>query len=285
MDESGMELGILGVSWHDDDVATLIAIEDASDPRVVDYVRLTDAELRRAACYFVAESLEVVRRLLAASHPVRSVLITPERYPQLADDLAPLDLPVFLAGQAVMHEVVGFNLHRGVVAVAERLPEPTLDEVVKAARALAILEGLNDAENLGAIFRSARALGIDAVLLDPTCADPYYRRTVRVSMGAVFQLPFLRLSIWPDDLETVRRAGFELVALTPDRDAQSIEDVMFGDGSRRAVLLGAEGPGLRADTLARADLLVRIPISQNSDSLNVGHAAAIAFHRLARPNP
>lgn len=285
MGESGMEPGILGASWHDDDVATLITIEDASDPRVTDYVRLTDAELRRAAGYFIAESLEVVRRLLVASHPVRSVLITPERYPQLADGLAALDIPVFLAGRTVMHEVVGFNLHRGVVAVAERLPEPILDEVAEVARTLVVLEGLNDAENLGAIFRSARALGIDAVLLDPTCADPYYRRTVRVSMGAVFQLPFLRLSTWPDDLETVRRAGFELVALTPDPDAQSIEDVPFGDGSRRALLLGAEGPGLRPDTLARADLLVRIPISRNFDSLNVGHAAAIAFHRLVRPNP
>ena len=266
-------------------MATVIEIEDASDPRVVDYVRLTDAELRRDAGYFIAESLEVVRRLLAASHPVRSVLITPERYPQLADDLASLDLPVFLAGRKVMHEVVGFNLHRGVVAVAERLPEPTLDEVVKAARTLVVLEGLNDAENLGAIFRSALALGIDAVLLDPTCADPYYRRTVRVSMGAAFQLPFLRLANWPDDLETVRRAGFELVGLTPDRNALSIDDVPTGDGSRRALLLGAEGSGLQPATLARADLLVRIPISHNFDSLNVGHAAAIAFHRLARPNP
>jgi tRNA G18 (ribose-2'-O)-methylase SpoU len=285
MGESGMEPGILGVSCHHDGVATLIAIENASDPRVADYMQLTDAELRRAAGYFIAESLEVVRRLLAASHPVRSVLVTPGRYPHLADDLAPLDVPVFLAGQAVMNEVAGFNLHRGVVAVAERLAEPTLDEVVEAAGALVILEGLNDPENLGAIFRSARALGIDAVLLDPTCADPYYRRTVRVSMGAVFQLPFLRLSTWPDDLDLVRRAGFELVALTPDRDAQSIEDLTLGDGARRALLLGAEGPGIRPDTVARADLVVRIPISRDFDSLNVGHAAAIAFHRLARPNP
>lgn len=243
---------------------------------------MTDAELRRAAGHFIAESLEVVRRLLAASHPVRSVLITPERYPQLRDDLAQLDLPVYLADRSVMSEVAGFNLHRGVVAVAERLPEPTLETVVKSAETLVALEGLNDAENLGAIFRSALALGIDAVLLDPTCADPYYRRTVRVSMGAVFQLPFLRLPSWPDDLETLSRAGFELVALTPDRTARSIDDLPV---RRRLVLLGAEGPGLRPDTLARADLLVRIPIAPGFDSLNVGHAAAIAFHRLARPEP
>jgi len=262
-------------------VATVIEIQDASDLRVAEYVRLTDAELRREAGHFIAESLEVVRRLLAAAHPVRSVLITPARYPQLADDLARLDVTVFIAGQGVMNEVAGFNLHRGVVAVAERLPEPTLDEVVRAARTLAILEGLNDAENLGAIFRSALALGIDAVLLDPTCADPYYRRTVRVSMGAVFQLPFLRLANWPDDLARVRRAGYELVALSPDREAVPIEDLTVGDGSRLALLLGAEGPGLRPATLARVDRLVRIPISADFDSLNVGHAAAIAFHRLA----
>jgi tRNA G18 (ribose-2'-O)-methylase SpoU len=282
MEVSGIEPGILGACWHDDPVANVIEIEDAADPRVADYVRMTDAELRRAAGHFIAESLEVVRRLLAASHPVRSVLITPERYPQLRDDLAPLDLPVYLADRSVMSEVAGFNLHRGVVAVAERLPEPTLETVVKSAATLVALEGLNDAENLGAIFRSARALGVDAVLLDPTCADPYYRRTVRVSMGAVFQLPFLRLPNWPDDLETLGRAGFELVALTPDRTARSIDDLPV---RRRLLLLGAEGPGLRPDTLARADLLVRIPITPGFDSLNVGHAAAIAFHRLARPEP
>jgi tRNA G18 (ribose-2'-O)-methylase SpoU len=259
----------------------MIEITDPADPRVGDYVRLTDAELRREGGYFIAESLEVVRRLLAGSHPVRSVLITPARYPLLADDLAPLDVPVFLAGPAVLNEVAGFKLHRGVVAAAERLPEPALDEIVKTSGTLVVLEGLNDPENLGAIFRSARALGIDAVLLDPTCADPYYRRTVRVSMGAVFQLPFLRLAGWPDDLEVVRRAGFELVALTPDREAVSIEDLPVDEQSRRALLLGAEGPGLLPATLARADRLVSIPILAGSDSLNVGHAAAIAFHRLA----
>lgn len=264
-------------------MATVIAIDDASDPRVADYVRLTDAELRRAAGYFVAESLEVVRRLLAASHPVRSVLVTPGRYPQLADDLAPLDVPVFIAGQAVMNEVAGFNLHRGVVAVAERLPEPALGDVLRSATTLAVLEGLNDSENLGAIIRSARALGVDAVLLDPTCADPYYRRTVRVSMGAVLELPFKRLSNWPEDLETVRRAGFDLVALTPGSEALSIEDIEVR-GHRIALLLGAEGPGLRPGTLALADQLVKIPMAEEFDSLNVGHAAAIAFHRLAKAN-
>jgi tRNA G18 (ribose-2'-O)-methylase SpoU len=260
-------------------VATVIEIKDAADPRVADFVQLTDAELRREKGCFIAESLEVVRRLLASSHPVRSVLITPARYTRLAEDLEPLDVAVLIVGQAVMNEVAGFNLHRGVVAVAERLPEPTLEQVVGDAGTLAVLEGLNDHENLGAIFRSALALGIDALLLDPTCADPYYRRTVRVSMGAMFRLPFLRLSNWPDDLHTVGRAGFELVALTPDRDALSIEDLPVRD--RRALLLGAEGPGLHPATLALADHRVRIPIRAGFDSLNVGHAAAIAFYRLA----
>ncbi|MGZ5385483.1 MAG: TrmH family RNA methyltransferase [Acidimicrobiia bacterium] len=260
-------------------MATVIEITDPSDPRVAEYVRLTDAELRRDTGGFIAESLEVVRRLLASSHEVRSVLVTPARYAQLAEDLAPVDTTVLIVAQAVMNEVAGFNLHRGVVAVGERIAEPTLERIVDDAATLAVLEGLNDHENLGAVFRSARALGIDALLLDPTCADPYHRRPVRVSMGAVFQLPFLRLSHWPDDLERVRRSGFELVALTPDPDAPSIEDLPVRD--RRALLLGAEGPGLSSATLALVDRRVRIPIRAGIDSLNVGHAAAIAFHRLA----
>lgn len=265
-------------------MANVIDIETAADPRVADYVRLTDAELRRDAAYFIAESLEVVRRLLAKPHLVRSVLVTPARYLDLAADLAPLEVTVYVVAQAVMNDVAGFKLHRGVVASAERSPEPTLEEVTRTARTLAVLEGLNDHENLGAIFRSAHALGIDALLLDPTCADPYYRRTVRVSMGAVFQLPFMRLSNWVAGLETVRRAGFELVALTPDHDAESIDAQGVDHDQRRALLLGAEGPGIRPETLALADRQVRIPIRSGFDSLNVGHAAAIAFHRLV-PTP
>jgi len=263
-------------------VATVIEIEDVSDARLADYVRLTDADLRRDAGYFIAESVEVVRRLLAAPHPVRSVLVTPARLLQLAEDLAPLDVPVYVASQAVMNEVAGFKLHRGVVAAAGRLPEPTLEEVIQNAGTLAVLEGLNDHENLGAIFRSAGVLGIDAVLLDPTCADPYYRRTVRVSMGAVLQLPFVRLSNWHHDLAAVGRAGFELLALTPDHDAVSIDEIEVGPERRWALLLGAEGPGLRPATLVLADRRVRIPMRPGFDSLNVGHAAAIAFHRLGR---
>jgi len=264
-------------------MATVIEINAPADPRIADYLDLTDAELRRAGRYFIAESIEVVRRLLAGRHPLRSVLITPARLPNLVDDLARLDLPVFVVEQDVMNEVVGFKLHRGVVATAERLPEPGLQELIQDAGTVAILEGLNDQENLGAIFRSAHALGIDAVLLDPTCADPYYRRTVRVSMGAVLEIPFKRLSGWPEDLGTIRRAGFDLVALTPGSEAMSIEDIEVR-GHRIALLLGAEGPGLRPETLALADQLVRIPMAEEFDSLNVGHAAAIAFHRLAQAN-
>ena len=262
-------------------MATVIEIKDGSDPRIADYVRMTDAELRRNAGYFIAESIEVVRRLLVSRHPVRSVLITPARLPHLTDDLVSLDLPIYVVEQDLMNEVAGFKLHRGVVATADRLPQPILSEVIRDAVAVTILEGLNDHENLGAIFRSAHALGIDAVLLDPTCADPYYRRTVRVSMGAVLEMPFVRLANWPDDLEVVRRAGFDLLAFTPDHDAIPIEEVEIR-GRRVAMLLGAEGSGLRPDTLARADRRVRIPMQAGFDSLNVGHAAAIAFHRLGR---
>jgi tRNA G18 (ribose-2'-O)-methylase SpoU len=173
----------------------------------------------------------------------------------------------------LVRETVGFNLHRGVVASATRLPAPDPLSLLEGARRVAILEDLNDVENLGNLFRSARAFGIDAVLLDPRTADPLYRRCVRVSMGHVLHVPFARFSTWPDPLASVRAAGFTIAALTPAGDV-AIDDL---DASRVAWLLGAEGAGLTDEAMTLADVRVRIPMSPDVDSLNVGTAAAIAF--------
>ncbi|HRE00975.1 MAG TPA: RNA methyltransferase, partial [Ilumatobacteraceae bacterium] len=177
--------------------------------------------------------------------------------------------------------VIGFELHRGAVAAADRADLHTLPDVLATSRTIAVLEGLNDTENLGAIARSARALGIDALVLDPTCADPFYRRAVRVSMGEILFLPVVRAVAWPGALDAIAAAGFRLLSLTPDPTATPIDAVDRRDDDRIALLLGAEGPGLTASTLARTEA-VRIPQRPDVDSINVGHAAAIAFSRVGR---
>lgn len=260
-----------------------IDIDDPGDPRLEDFLGLTDAELRRRSeldeGFFVAEGPQTVERIAVSRHRLRSVLVTQRRWARMQPLLASLDVPVYRVDQAVMDRAVGFHLHRGIVATAGRLPEPDLAEMAGRARHLAVLEGINDQENLGAIFRSALALGADGVVLDPACADPYYRRTVRVSMGAVAMLPFARMRTWPDDLGMLRDRGFTLAALTPDQGATPIADLRI-PGGRVAVMLGAEGPGLSGPAVEAADVRARIPMTGPMDSLNVGHAAAIAFHRL-----
>lgn len=256
----------------------LIRIDDPTDPRVADYVALTDAELRRGDDVCIAEGVTVIRHLVAVGVPLRSVLVTPAK----AEAVAPLpdDVTILVASQAVMNAVVGFDIHRGAVAVAERPPTRDVGTVVDAGRALVVLEGISDVENMGLLFRNAAALGADAVLLSPTCCDPLYRRSLRVSMGHALSIPFATLDPWPGGLDRVRGAGFEIVALTPAPDADPITAV--SPGARTAVLLGAEGPGLTAAALAAADRRVRIPMRAGVDSLNVAAAAAIAFHRLFR---
>jgi tRNA G18 (ribose-2'-O)-methylase SpoU len=231
---------------------------------------------------FVVEGVTAIRRALTSDYPVRSILITPGKAAELGPDLAGFDIEVFVADQEVMNTVTGFNIHRGAVAIAGRCPLATPSAVLREAHTVAVLEGLNDHENLGAVARAASALGIDGLLLDPTCADPLYRRCVRVSMGEILHLPLARVAPWPDGLSAVRDAGFVLVALTPVAAAEPIEVVARTVSGRRvAVMLGAEGHGLSSGALAAADLLARIVMRPGADSLNVGHAAAIGFHRLA----
>jgi tRNA G18 (ribose-2'-O)-methylase SpoU len=263
-----------------------VTIEDPSDPRLTDYLELADPAARRRRerdDLFVVEGVTAIDRLLDSAHRVRSVLVTPRAHGRLADRLDGLDAPVYVASREVLAATVGFDLHRGAVAAADRRRLPAVADVLPGARRVAVLEGLNDAENLGAVARSARALGVDALVLDPTCIDPYYRRIVRVSMGEVLLLPVARAGDWPGELDTIRAAGFVLWALTPDPVADSLWDLDIPP--KIAVLLGAEGPGLSSDALAAADRHVRIPIDPAVDSLNVGHAAAIAFAALGRFRP
>jgi tRNA G18 (ribose-2'-O)-methylase SpoU len=263
-------------------VADPVIVEDPGDPRLADYVGLTDAALRRRVelghGVFIAEGELVIRQLLTSPYPVRSVLLTPARHQRLAAALADLDAPVFVAPAAVLRAVAGFNLHRGAVAAAARPAPRDPLSLLAQSRTVAILEGLNDHENLGALFRSASALGVDAVLLAPGSADPLYRRSVRVSMGAVLRLPFATLSPWPGALADVVGAGFELVALTPRPGAEPV--AAFRPAGAVALLVGSEGRGLSEAALAAAPRHVRIPMRSGVDSLNVAAAAAIAFHHV-----
>jgi tRNA G18 (ribose-2'-O)-methylase SpoU len=263
-------------------VARFTPVSDP-DPRLDPFTALTDADHRRriegATGTFVVEGVTAIARAAASPYPLRSVLATPAKAAALTAILEPLDVDVFVADAATMSAVAGFDIHRGAVAVAGRRPLPSLAAVIAGARVLAVLEGINDHENLGAIARSAAALGVDGIVLDPTCADPLYRRCVRVSMGEILHIPFTRAAPWPGSLDDIREAGFTVVALTPDQDADAIDAVAGRHRDRPvALLLGAEGPGLSDAAMASADELTRIPLRFGTDSLNVGHAAAIAFH-------
>jgi tRNA G18 (ribose-2'-O)-methylase SpoU len=260
-------------------------IDDAADPRLADYVGLSDPDLRRRVetdgGFFIAEGPLVVRTLLSTTHKVRSVVVTPAQRDALADVLPGVGAPIYVVSPEIMRKTVGFDLHRGAVAAADRRPLPPVDAVTRNARRLAVLERVNDHENLGVLFRNAAAFAIDGMLLCPQTSDPLYRRSVRVSIGHVLTVPWTRAEPWPDALDRLRVDGFRVVALTPALDAEPIDDLAVRSDERIAFLLGAEGPGLSAAALARSDLHARIPIAPGVDSLNVAVAAAIAFHRFA----
>jgi len=228
-----------------------------------------------------------IDRVIDSGHRLRSVVVTPSRLERLLagrPEIAQRDVPVFVVDRELLADTVGFDLHRGVVASADRRPVPSVEEIAaSSARRVAVLVGLNDAENVGVIARAARALRIDALLLDPTCTDAYSRRTIRVSMGEILHLPVGRAVTWPEDLDTLHDAGFETWAMTPADDASDIWTVdPAAIPTRLAVVLGAEGPGLDAATMSATTRRMRIPIHPEVDSLNVGHAAAITFAALSR---
>jgi tRNA G18 (ribose-2'-O)-methylase SpoU len=265
-------------------VAQVIQIDDPADPRLDDFRDLSTADRRPdrpgGRGLVIAEGVVVVQRLLASPYPVRALLGVPRRIDALAADLAHLAVPAYTTSADVMAQVVGFHLNRGVLAAADRAQPVTAADLARTARRLAVLEGVGDHENLGALFRNAAALGVDGVLLGPGCSDPLYRRSVRVSMGHVLRVPFAPLAPWPGGLDLLRANGFRIAALTPRGSAVGLADAGLR-GQRVAVLLGSEGPGLTDEAIAAADLAVRIPMADGVDSLNVATAAAVAFYATA----
>ncbi|MBO8199851.1 TrmH family RNA methyltransferase [Streptomyces smyrnaeus] len=265
----------------------LVTVDEPDDPRLRDYTGLTDVELRRrrepAEGLFIAEGEKVIRRARQAGYAMRSMLLSAKWIDVMRDVIDEVPAPVYAVSPELAERVTGYHVHRGALASMQRKPLPTPGELLATARRVVIMESVNDHTNIGAIFRSAAALGMDAVLLSPDCADPLYRRSVKVSMGAVFAVPYARLDSWPGGLETVRDAGFELLALTPDEKAVPIDTAVTADGAARvALMLGAEGDGLTARALRAADEWVRIPMAHGVDSLNVGAAAAVAFYAVSR---
>jgi tRNA G18 (ribose-2'-O)-methylase SpoU len=271
----------------------VIDVVDPTDTRLDDFRDLNSVDRRpdlpSGKGLVIAEGVLVVQRMLVSRFRPRALLGTDRRLGELTadlDDHQPLAVPYYRASAEVMAEVVGFHLNRGVLASASRPLELTLAQVLDGARTVAVLEGVNDHENLGSIFRNAAGLGIDAVVFGSGCADPLYRRAVRVSMGHALLVPYAWATVWPQDLQVLRDHGFRLLAMTPDPAAQSLADAMADvAGERVAVLVGAEGPGLKEHTMRASDTRVRIPMSRGTDSLNVATAAALAFYERARLAP
>lgn len=256
----------------------LVDVTDADDPRLADFRNLTDADVRPdRRGIVIAEGVNVVQRLVTSPYPIRAVVGVPARLDALRAALEPLEVTVYRVDKWTLSAAVGFRVTRGVLASADRPPPAEPAELVRVARRVAVLEGLNDFENLGGLFRNAAAFAVEAILLDPQCADPLYRRSVRVSMGHVLHVPFATLpGPWPQSLALLR--DFTLLAMTPDVAAVPLREVPVPD--RWALLLGSEGPGLSVAALAAADVRVRIPMAAGVDSLNVATAAAVAFERL-----
>lgn len=269
----------------------VVPVDDPGDERVADFLALNDPELRRRrerpgedGGFFVAEGALVIRQLLRSPYRLRSVMVTAHGLAALGADLESVDAPVHLVSQAVMSEVAGFHFHRGALASADRIGPPTdLAAVVGRSQLVVMAEGVNDNENLGALFRNAAAFGAGAVVVDRTSADPLYRRSVRVSMGQVLRLPFTRVDDTPTAVRRLQAAGYEVLALTPSSDAVDIREV--ATRPRQVLLVGAEGPGLSSAALAAADRRVRIAMAPGVDSLNVATAAAVALHHLGRLGP
>ena len=262
-------------------------VSDPDDPRLDNFRDLNSIDRRpdlpTGKGLVIAEGVLVVQRMLKSRFKPLALLGTDRRLAELTTDLAVADAPYYRVSADVMARVVGFHLNRGVLAAALRAPEPTVCQVADGANTVAVLEGVNDHENLGSIFRNAAGLGVDAVVFGSGCADPLYRRAVRVSMGHALLVPYARTSRWPADLQLLRDKGFRLLAMTPSDEAQSLPAAMATACEQRvAVLVGSEGPGLSKAALRAADLRIRIPMSGGTDSLNVATAAALAFYERVR---
>ena len=268
----------------------VVDVTDPADPRLDDFRDLNSVDRRpdlpSGKGLVIAEGVLVVQRMLASRFIPRALLGTDRRLTELGDDLDGVPAPYYRVDAEVMAEVVGFHLNRGVLASASRAAELSVPQILAGlgeSATIAVLEGVNDHENLGSIFRNAAGLGVDAVIFGSGCADPLYRRAVRVSMGHALLVPFARAPNWPADLRLLRDAGFRLLAMTPDPAAPRLAEAMDElCGGRVAVLVGAEGPGLQEHTMRASDMRVRIPMARGTDSLNVATAAALAFYERDR---
>ncbi len=270
--------------------AKVIDVGDPADPRLDDFRDLNSVDRRpdlpSGKGLVIAEGVLVVQRMLLSRFIPRAMLGTDRRLDELAADLDRTDAPFYRVTADVMAEVVGFHLNRGVLAAATRPPELTVAQVLNGARMVAVLEGVNDHENLGSIFRNAAGLGVDAVVFGTGCADPLYRRAVRVSMGHALLVPYAWAAEWPGDLKLLRDNGFRLLAMTPDPAVRTLAEAMTAvAGERTAILVGAEGPGLTEAAMRASDIRARIPMARGTDSLNVATAAALAFYERARLAP
>jgi tRNA G18 (ribose-2'-O)-methylase SpoU len=261
----------------------IVPVAGAYDPRIADYRHVGDHAWLRSHGLFVAEGRLLLKRLIETGRfPIHSILLTPSALHSFGLALD-TEAPVYVAEQGALNDITGIDFHRGCLALAHRPPDEKASSGRFAeARLLLGIEGVGNPDNIGGLFRVASAFGVDGILLDPASGDPFYRKAVRTSMGAVLNLPFERVMDWPSGLDEFRSLGFRIAALTPARDGVPVDDFAQDDHVPLIVLAGAEGPGLSAESLDFADVKVRIPISRPVDSLNVTVAAGIALSRLFR---
>ncbi|MCY7325122.1 MAG: RNA methyltransferase [Microbacteriaceae bacterium] len=264
---------------------SVIEITSLDDPRLADYAHLTDVALKKARGtehgLYIAESLLVLQRALAAGHEPRSVLALGASVGDAIAALGDRDVPVFCGPGELLEELTGYVLHRGLIAAMHRPALPTVSSLLEGATRVVILENVADPTNVGAIFRSVGAIGADAVFVTPRCSDPFYRRSIRVSMGTVLQVPWTRVGDWASTRALLAASGFHIAALALTPDAVSLREFAGGAPERVALVLGAEGEGLTDEAVAAADTVVRIPMAHRIDSLNVAATAAVAMYALA----
>lgn len=262
-------------------------VDAADDPRLADYRDLTDVALRRvlepASGLYIAESAKVITRALAAGHRARSVLVQEKWLPEVAEIVGDRDVPVYVVPAAIAEELTGYAVHRGALAAMHRPAMPPVHEVVSESRGparsrIAVLENLTDHANVGSVFRNAAAMGVDAVLVTPRCADPLYRRSVRVSMGTVFQVPWTRIDPWPRGVQLLKDLGYLVAGMSLGTDSITLDDLVAENHDQLALVFGTEGDGLVAATDRQLDRRVTIPMMNGVDSLNVAASSAVAFY-------
>jgi tRNA G18 (ribose-2'-O)-methylase SpoU len=260
---------------------SVVEIDSLDDPRLADYSHLTDVALKKSAGgLYIAESLLVLQRAIAAGHVPRSVLALGGSADDAVAATKGFDIPIFSGPSELLEQLTGYLLHRGLIAAMHRPALPTVDALLKDARRIVILENVVDPTNVGAIFRSVAAIGADAVLVTPRCSDPFYRRAIRVSMGTVLQVPWTRVGDWETTKRLLSASGFHVAALALADGAVDLKTFAATAPERVALVLGTEGDGLTDEALAAADTIVTIPMAHGIDSLNVAATAAVAMYAL-----